>query len=61
MIIGVILGVVGCVLPFVAGCVVELIEDRYSVRPIGGAAPLLACLLTLAMWWTALIVWLVMR
>jgi hypothetical protein len=56
-----ILGVVGCVLSIAAGCVVAWLEDRYTVRLLGDSAPLVACLLTAAIYWTALIVWLVMR
>jgi hypothetical protein len=53
--LGVMLGAVGCVLPFVAGYVVEKYDDG------SGIAPVVALTATAAIYWTALIVWLVMR
>lgn len=54
--LGLMLGVIGCVLPFAVGVGVNEIKPDISARA------LLAVLIgTAAIYWTALIVWLVMR
>lgn len=56
MTLGVILGVVGCWVPFAVGIGVNEIKPDISARAL-----LAVVIWTAAIYWTALIVWLVMR
>jgi hypothetical protein len=62
MTLGVMLGVVGCVLPLVGVWIFEVVEARTKAPRLPDVSmSIVVALLAAAIYWTALIVWLVLR